>query len=262
MRGILIGILALSPVNGLHQIIFGALNFRFLDGCGQRIGRFQPGIEQSPDRSVTGGISPLAEPVAKFADRLAQITVQQTNRVLSVGDAPVQFIENVLFQPALPLAFSVGGKLADFSNSTASRTRRRADQPSLLSSSIVNSPCIRDGGGSLVVTDCSQLLLVLHFAAPEPRRRFVRLGRTHRPRGKAFPPFRKPVRIDRGAPRAGVKDPAEPSAKFDAATFDIESGSLNFFFGECDGFVVRLGAQAESSLDFSKLPTVRSSDVF
>ena len=101
-------------VHGAHQFILGALHFRIVNRRHQRVRRLQAGAEQRPDRAIAGRVLALADAIAEPAHRLAQVTVQQSNRVLRVGDAAVKFIEHVLFEPAFPLALPVGGELAGF----------------------------------------------------------------------------------------------------------------------------------------------------
>ena len=45
--------------------------------------------------------------VTELTDRLAQVAVEQTDGISCLRDAAVEFIEDVVFQPAFPLAFAV-----------------------------------------------------------------------------------------------------------------------------------------------------------
>ena len=90
--------------------------------------------------AIARRVAPLAQPVAEPADRLAQVTVQQTDRVLRVGNPPVQFVEDVIFESALPLAFSVRGKLAGFRQLDGFEHSQAGRHGSLPSSSAGNSP--------------------------------------------------------------------------------------------------------------------------
>ena len=230
--GILLAVLPLGSIDRFHQFVFCALDFGFLDGGGQRVCRFETGVEQPPNRAIARRVAPLAQPVSKSADRLAQVAIQQTDSILGVGNAPVQFIEDVIFQPPLPLAFSIRGKLAGLCQLDGFQNAQ-AGRPCFITFVIRRelSLVFWMTEISLLIANRRQLLslaiskaLCLH--AFLTRRFFLAQNFL-----EAFSPLWEiTAELPTTQGEFTIKDPNETSAEFDSTGFDIEAGGLNLIF--------------------------------